>query len=160
MRRIIRSKDEIENIYRTYADTIYRICFAYMKNEADAGDIVSETFVQLIKKGPAFENKEHEKAWLIRVATNLCVNALKHWSRRCIDIDGLYDISAHEINLDETMEVILRLPEKYKTVIYLYYYEGYNCEEIAMMLKKPSSTVRNHLAEARRILKERLGDIT
>lgn len=159
MRRIIRSKDEIENIYRTYANIIYRVCFAYMKNEADAEEMVSETFVQLIKKGPEFDNKEHEKAWLIRVATNLCINALKHWNRRCVDIDCIYDVSTHDIVLDETMEVILGLPEKYKTVIYLYYYEGYNCEEIALMLHKSSSTVRNHLAEGRRILKERLGDI-
>lgn len=57
---------------------IYRICFAYMKNVPEAEDMVSDTFVQLIKKAPYFENAEHEKAWLIRVATNLCKNALKH----------------------------------------------------------------------------------
>lgn len=61
--------------------------------------------------------------------------------------------------IDETMELVLTLSDKYKTVVYLYYYEGYNTEEIARILKKPSSTVRNHLIEARQLLKERLGEI-
>ena len=68
-------------------------------------------------------------------------------------------IEEEEMKIDETMEAIQNLPDKYKTVVYLFYYEGYNSEEIATMLKKPSSTVRNHLREARGILKERLGEI-
>jgi RNA polymerase sigma-70 factor (ECF subfamily) len=50
------------------------------------------------------------------------------------------------------------LPDKYKTALYLYYYEGYNSADIAKMLKKPASTIRNYLMEARKIMKERLGD--
>lgn len=72
MKKVIRSNDEIEIIYRKYNNMMYRICFAYMKNVPEAEDMVSDTFVQLIKKAPYFENAEHEKAWLIRVATNLC----------------------------------------------------------------------------------------
>ena len=56
------------------------------------------------------------------------------------------------------MEVIKTIPSKYKIVVYLYYYEGYNSKEISKILKKPSSTIRNHLTEAREILRERLGD--
>ncbi len=159
MKGTIRTKEEIEKIYSTYGDMIYRICFSYMKNDADTEDIVSETFIQLIHKSPSFVNDEHEKAWLIRVATNLCKNSLKHWRRRCIDIDSANVISDSCNMIDETMELVLTLSDKYKTVVYLYYYEGYNTEEIARILKKPSSTVRNHLIEARQLLKERLGEI-
>ena len=63
------------------------------------------------------------------------------------------------MHIDETMEAIRNLPDKYKTVVYLFYYEGYKSEEIAKILKKPSSTIRNHLREARSILRERLGEI-
>lgn len=159
MKKIVRSNDEIERIYHKYNNMIYRICFAYMKNVPEAEDMVSDTFVQLIKKAPYFENAEHEKAWLIRVATNLCKNALKHWQTKCVHMDGMEDMSGNEMHIDETMEAIRNLPDKYKTVVYLFYYEGYKSEEIAKILKKPSSTIRNHLREARSILRERLGEI-
>ncbi len=159
MRKTVRSNSEIERIYHEHSNTIYRICFAYMKNSSDAQDMVSDTFFQLIKKAPLFESSEHEKAWLIRVATNLCKNSLKHWSKKCIDIDTIVDMAGEEMYIDETMETIKKLPDKYKTVVYLYYYEGYSSEEIAKILKKPSSTIRNHLREARQILKEKVGDV-
>lgn len=159
MKKVIRSNDEIERIYHEYSNMIYRICFAYMKNVSEAEDMVSDTFVQLIRKAPSFKNAEHEKAWLIRVATNLCKNALKHWQKKCVHMDEMEDASGEEMKIDETMEAIRNLPDKYKTVVYLFYYEGYNSEEIATILKKPSSTVRNHLREARGILKERLGEV-
>lgn len=160
MKKTIRSNAEIERIYREYNNTIYRICFAYMKNASEAEDLVSDTFFQLIKKGPSFENAEHEKAWLIRVASNLCKNSLKHWRRKCVDIDAVAETPGEKLYVDETLEVIKNLPNKYKTVVYLYYYEGYNSGEIAEILKKPSSTIRNHLKEAKAILRERLGDIS
>lgn len=74
-------------------------------------------------------------------------------------MDGMEDMSGNEMHIDETMEAIRNLPDKYKTVVYLFYYEGYKSEEIAKILKKPSSTIRNHLREARSILRERLGEI-
>lgn len=74
-------------------------------------------------------------------------------------MDGMEDMSGDEMHIDETMEAIRNLPDKYKTVVYLFYYEGYKSEEIAKILKKPSSTIRNHLREARSILRERLGEI-
>lgn len=85
-----------------------------------------------------------------------CVKAL---AEKMCYMDGMEDVSGEEMKIDETMEAIQNLPDKYKTVVYLFYYEGYNSEEIATILKKPSSTVRNHLREARGILKERLGEI-
>ena len=144
---LLRTDKEIAEIYKRHSKTVYRVCFAYMKNPADTEDAVQDTFFQLIKSGPAFESEEHEKAWLIRTATNICKNVLRHWWRR------------HEnIETDDIFQVVMELPEKYKTVVYLYYYEGYTSVEIAGILKKPQSTIRNYLHEARAILKERLGD--
>ena len=133
-----------------------------MKNPADTEDAVQDTFFQLIKSGPAFESEEHEKAWLIRTATNICKNMLKHWWRRHENIEDHYDIESPEAvdiaKADDVLSAVMGLPDKYKTVVYLYYYEGYSSVQIADILAKPQSTVRNYLREARAILKERLGD--
>lgn len=69
---LLRTDKEIAEIYKRHSKTVYRVCFAYMKNPADTEDAVQDTFFQLIKSGPAFESEEHEKAWLIRTATNIC----------------------------------------------------------------------------------------
>lgn len=149
---------EITGIYERHKLMIYRVCFTYMKNIVDTEDMVQNTFIQLIKTKKRFESEEHEKAWLIRTASNLCKNALKHWWRKRKNIDDYYGLQSQEIiEIDETFTVVMNLPNKYKTVVYLYYYEGYSSVEIAKTLGKPGSTIRNHLHEARKILKEKLG---
>ncbi len=156
---LLRTDKEIAEIYTRHGKTVYRVCFAYMKNPADAEDAVQETFFRLIRSGPAFDSEEHEKAWLIRTASNVCKNTLRHWWRRRENIDDCHDLpSSDHPEIDDVFQAVLELPAKYKAVIYLYYYEGYSGTEIAGMLKKPQSTVRNHLHEARALLRERLGD--
>ena len=156
---LLRTDEEIAEIYRRHSSTVYRVCFAYMKNPADTEDAVQDTFFRLIKAGPAFESTEHEKAWLIRTATNVCKNAVRHWWRKRENIDDLRDVlPAEELKTDDVIRTVLELPDKYKTAVYLYYYEGYTGVEIAKLLKKPQSTIRNYLHEARLILRERLGD--
>ena len=84
---LLRTDKEIKEIYERHRQTVYRVCFAYMKNSEDAADAVQETFIRLIRKAPAFENTEHEKAWLIRTASNICKDELKHWWRKHDDKD-------------------------------------------------------------------------
>ena len=69
--------DGIENIVRTYGNTLYRLCFVMLGNESDAEDAVQESFIKYLQKAPSFENTEHEKAWLITVATNQCKDILR-----------------------------------------------------------------------------------
>ena len=143
-----------ELVYRRHVQTVYRVCYAYMRNSAEAEDAVSETFCRMIKSAPDFEGEEHEKAWLIRVAVNVCKNMLKHWwnKREPLDAHGELTTSAADDDSD-VMEHIKRLPDKYKAPVYLYYCEGYKGDEIASILGVPSSTVRNWLREARFLLK-------
>lgn len=156
---LLRTDEEIAEIYERHKRTVYRVCFAYMKNTADTEDAVQDTFFRLIKAGPAFENTEHEKAWLIRTATNVCKNAVRHWWRKRENIEDLRDVlPAEETEPDRTIQTVLELPNRYKTAVYLYYYEGYTGAEIAKLLKKPQSTIRNYLHEARIMLRERLGE--
>lgn len=156
---LLRTDKEIAEIYSRHVKTVYRVCFAYMKDPADAEDAVQETFFKLIRSGPAFDGEEHEKAWLIRTASNVCKNVLRHWWRRRESIEDCPTLTgSDEPEIDDVFQAVMALPDKYKAVVYLHYYEGYSGAEIAGILKKPQSTIRNHLHEARAILKERLGD--
>ena len=155
---LLRTDKEIAEIYGRHMKTVYRVCFAHMKNLTDTEDAVQDTFYQLIKTGAVFESEEHEKAWLIRTATNLCKNVLRNWWRKresMEDYENLLESTSTEI--DDTFNVVMGLPCKYKTVVYLYYYEGYTSVEISKILEKPQSTIRNYLHEARGILREKLG---
>lgn len=77
MKSSLRTDEEIEKIYNRHVDTVYRVCFSFMKNEADTEDLVQETFLKLIMSGKSFTSQEHEKAWLIVAASNACKDALK-----------------------------------------------------------------------------------
>lgn len=158
MHSSLRTDEEIEEIYNRYFDTIYRVCFSFMKNEADTEDIVQETFLKLITSDKPFQSKSHEKAWLIVTACNTCKDALKHWRRKVEDIDDYPSLEAAKLSRDEhILSAVLALPIKYKEVVFLYYYEGYQTSEIARMLHCSGSAVRNRLMRARKILKKYLG---
>jgi len=147
--------DYFKDIYERRFDMAYRVCFSYMKNAHDAEDLVAIVFEKLIKKKMIFESEEHEKAWLLRTAINQCKDNLKHWWRRNSHIDNHQNLESPTVlQENHTLEVVLGLPKRYKDVIYLYYYEGYSTVEISEILKRPHSTIRNHMSEARHLLKE------
>jgi RNA polymerase sigma-70 factor (ECF subfamily) len=150
----------IEIIYKTHVNTVYRVCFTYMKNPADTEDAVSDTFIRLMKHTPVLQSEEHEKAWLIRTAVNVCKDSLKHSRRKQANIDDYAETLAAppSFEVDDISHAITQLPDKYKSVVYLHYFEGYTSVEIAKMLGKTDSTIRYFLAQARKILKESLGD--
>lgn len=158
MPSLLRTDKEIIDIYKRNADTVYYVCYSFMKNKPEAEDMVQETFLRLISTGKRFENERHEKAWLIVTASNLCRNSLKrHW-RRDESIEDNPALAQQVAKSDnEVLEAILTLPKDYKTVVYMYYYEGYSGEEIARYLHCPHATVRTRLARARKLLKQMLG---
>ena len=145
-----------EEVYERRFDMVYRVCFSYMKNTADTEDAVSQVFEKLLNnsKGLTFKDIEHEKAWLLRTAINQCYDNLKSWRRKVENIDDYENLQAENALLDnDVLKAVLELPERYKDVVYLYYYEGYSTAEVAQILKKPQSTVRSHMREARILLK-------
>jgi len=155
---LLRTDREIAELYGRHKKTVYRVCFAYMKNTADTEDAVQEAFFRLIKAGPAFESEEHEKAWLIRTAANICKNVLRHWWRKGENLESCETLHGNgTMDTDDVLGAVMGLPNRYKTVVYLYYYEGYDSVEISKILGKPQSTVRNHLHEARSALRSKLG---
>lgn len=156
MSSLLCADKEIERLYDKYVDMVYQICFLYLKNKADTEDIVQQTFIKLLTNQKPFTNEEHVKAWLIRTSSNLCKNQLKHWWRKNTDLDTIYEAGKKDTK-DETLEYLFRLPEKYKTVIYLYYYMGYSTEEISKIMHQKNTTVRSLLCRGRERLKDLLG---
>lgn len=167
-RKAHRTPEEIAAVYGRQMPTVWRVCRTYMKSTADTEDAAAETFLALIRSSPAFESGEHEKAWLIRTACNICRSMLRRAYRKNESLEALEEEGdrpefaapgwAGDWENRRLWEEVEALPERFRVTVYLYYYEGYKTEEIAKILGKPSSTVRNWLSEARKLLKERLGD--
>ena len=161
MTTLLRTDKDIEDIYRRYVDMLYRVAYSFMKNSADAEDMVQETFIRLLRSGTSFASEQHEKAWLIVTVSNLCRSALRSpWQRRTGLDDMAEPPAAADATPDETLEAVLALPEDYKLPVYLFYYEGYPTAEIARMLGVAPATVRSRLNRARKKLKLTLGGDT
>ena len=154
----VQKKEYLAEIYRRNLDTVYRVCWLYMKNQSDTEDAVSDTFVRLMRSDMSFENEEHEKSWLIVTARNICKDVLKSPKYKNEPLDE--NMLTGETITDETLIVVKELPEKYRTALYLHYYEGYSCGEIAQMLGTIKSTVISRLARGRKILKKMIGGDT
>ena len=146
--------DGIENIVRTYGNTLYRLCFVMLGNESDAEDAVQESFIKYLQKAPSFENTEHEKAWLITVATNQCKDILRFRKRHPqTDLENLRETP--QLSSDSgILEALMTLPEKFRFVLTLYYVEEYRIEDIAKMIGRTPSAVKMRLQKARRLLEE------
>lgn len=147
------SRDEFEAFYNKYKEYVYRLCYTYMKRAADAEDCAEDVFVKVLSYNLKFNGEEHEKRWLAVAASNHCKNKLKKRNRDEAPLSETAETEEENKN-DEVLQAVLSLPDKYKSVVWLYYYDGYNTAEIAAILKKPASTVRNLLSEARAILKK------
>lgn len=148
------SRDEFEEFYSKYREYVYRLCYTYMKRAADAEDCAEDVFVKVLSAGLKFNGEEHEKRWLAVAASNHCKNKLKKRNRDGASLTDVADEAQAENENDGVLQAVLGLPDKYKSVVWLYYYDGYKTAEIAAILKKPASTVRNLLSEARAILKK------
>ncbi len=142
-----------EQKYQLYSEMLYKIAFVYFGNSSDAEEMVQETFIKLCYHAPKFENSAHEKAWLIRVISNLCKNQLKTaWKKQ---VETREDMSEYlqDSRDSELLELVIALPTKLKAPIYLYYYEGYSVLEISNILKLSQSAVKMRLKRARQKLK-------
>lgn len=158
---------KIKEIYDRNWDSLYRLCLIYMQNQEDACDMVQETFVRLLQyigrqeeKTEVFRDEDHERAWLRTVACNLCKNELSHWWRRKRQeveaIENLFEPGQAVQEHGEILEDILEMPEKYRVLIYLHYYEGYSVEEIGNILKEKPSTLRSRISKGRKLLEKKL----
>ncbi len=152
------TKEMLEKIYRRHYLTVYRLALAKCGGrQENANDIFGDVFLQLAKylrKGNRFNDENHEKAWLIRVTLNCSKVILRTY--------GIFGENPEEKGYylpessGEIYEAVMRLPEKYRVVIHLFYFEGYQIREIASLLRVNENTVKSRLSRARKMLKKNI----
>ena len=151
----MQKENDINEIIEKYSDMVYRIALTRTGCIENAEDIFQDVFIKFSEKKPKFENEEHEKAWFIRVTINMTKNMNNSsWNKKIVTLDESITFETKEEN--EVFSVVCQLPQNYKTVIYLSYYEGYKVKEIASLMKTREGTVKTCLFRAREILREKL----
>lgn len=152
---LLRSKKELSEIYERQVDMIYRVCFMYFNgNDSDIEDAIQTTFLKLLKASTQFENTEHEKAWLIVTTSNVCRNMLSSTWKKRVELDSeKLERQSISAKIDKTLEYVMELPDKYKAAVYMFYYEGYSCKEIAKSMGKTENSVWGYLNKGRKLLK-------
>ena len=152
-------EEDVREAVLKYSDMLYKICVVILCNEQDAQDAIQETFCRYLEKKPDFRDEEHEKAWLIRVATNTSRDMIRFRIRHPkVSIDDL-ESSLVAPEQKETLRELLELPAKQKMVIYLHYVEGYQIKEIADILGITEGAVKMRLQRGRELMKLSLEEV-
>jgi len=150
----LRTDDCVDEVVDKYANMVYRLALAHMKSKHDAEDVFQDVFLRYILKPRSFESEEHRKAWLIRVTINRSRSIWGAWFRKNEPLDDFLAVETEPDN--DLSEYLALLPQKYRSVIHLFYYEDLSVKQISEILGAKESTVRTWLTRARSILSEKL----
>lgn len=148
----------LQELVDKYRNNLYAVAFNVCKNAEDAEDVVQDTFIQYYSTGKQFETEQHVRAWLIRVAINKAKNInSSFWRKNKVSLEEYMETLIFETKESaELFETVMKLPEKYRIAIHLFYYEDYTTSEIADILKISVSNVKVRLSRGRSLLKETL----
>ncbi len=151
-------RQSVQELMEKYRHNLYAVAFNICKSPDDADDVVQETFIQYYITNKNFKDEQHIRAWLIRVAINKAKNVTNtFWRRNKVSLEEYMETLAFESKeSSELFESVLKLPEKYRIAIHLYYFEDYSTGEIADILKISLSNVKARLSRGRMLLKEAL----
>lgn len=151
-------EEDIERVVHTYSTMLLRFTMHHVKEEAQAQDIVQNVFLKYMEKQPAFIDEEHEKAWLLRVASNMCKDFLRHWwnrKRKIISMNDTQFVMKME-NEYSVLEEVRKLSFHQRNAIYLFYFEDYSMKEIAQIFHVKEGTVSSWLTRARKHLRKQM----
>jgi RNA polymerase sigma-70 factor (ECF subfamily) len=172
--------DTFEQDALSYLDALYRTGLRMTRSEADAEDLVQETYIRAFRHRDQFTTGTNLKAWLFRILTNTFINSYRRKATQpeTTELDGIEETtlyrrmaqgpasSASEPEREvidsmvdtEVKQALEELPERFRTVVLLDV-EGFSYREIAEMLDIPIGTVMSRLHRARRSLQKRLYDL-
>lgn len=143
----------LRQVMERYGDMVYRLALAQTHSSHDADDVFQEVFLRYLRAAPAFREEEHRKAWLLRVTVNCCKKLHgSFWRRHTVALSET--LPAQNPEEGELLGLLEGLPQKYRAVLHLYYYEGYATEEIAAILGRSPGTVRSQLSRGRALLRD------
>ena len=159
----MRDSANITSTVHEHADTVLRVCTLYFHARPERDDAFQETFLKYAQSDREFADREHVKAWLIRVAANTCKDMLKKAEAKTVLLDEIDEAAKPSFHseddnpaADKLNDALQRLDEKYRVALFLMYYEGYTAKEIARIMEMPENTVYTNLARGREKLKEML----
>ncbi len=149
-------KQSTQELVTLYQSSLFAAAFNVCKNVQDAEDVVQDTFIQYYISNKEFDSEQHIRAWLIRVAINKAKNASRtFWRQNKLSLEDYMESLTFETPEDEHLfETVMSLPEKYRIVIHLFYYEDYVVSEIAGILKLSQSNVKVRLSRGREMLRK------
>ena len=149
-------KQQVAALYEAYSRDVYRLALSWLHSVHDAQDILQSVFLKLLDKDITIF-PGGEKAWLLTCTANACKNHLRaFWQRNTEPLD---DKIALPTNEDRSLwEAVGKLKPNYRAVIHLYYYEGYQQDEIAKILGISRTAVQTRMQRAREILKKELNE--
>lgn len=154
----------LEKIMIEYGNELVRLAFSYVKDTEIAKDMVQNTFIKCYKNLESFRFDAQIKTWLYRITINECKDYLKSWNYKMVQVKSFINETAKSIlpstektvinkyNNEEIKDTIFSLPKVYREVVYLYYYDSLNTEEIAKVLDIPANTVKTRLRRAKQRL--------
>jgi len=158
-------KDSIlEEMMIEYGNELVRLAFSYVKDTEIAKDMVQNTFIKCYKNLDSFRYDAQIKTWLYRITINECKDYLKSWNYKMVQVKSFMNETARSIspsvektvidkyNSEEMKDTILSIPKVYREVVFLYYYDSLNSEEIATVLDIPVNTVKTRLRRAKQKL--------
>ncbi len=154
-------QEELAAFYERHSPAVFRLCMSYLRNTHDAADAVQDTFLKWLAARPQLENERHEIGWLVMTAGNVCRDILRKRRRHPQEsLDAAYGLGSEESGFGRTevFDAVAALPDKYKNVIFLFYYEDMSTAEISRVTGIRKSTVTSLLTRGRRLLKKALGD--
>lgn len=159
-------EDYLTFLMDSYGNSVFRMCYAYLKDYQLAEDVAQETFIRVYQHYGKFRNQSSIKTWIIQIAINLCKNKMRtHWWKERLQQVFLETEKAVTENYDSVLdghlilEEIGKLPLKYREVILLYYYQEFEISEIAEILNMKESTIKVRLVRAREKLKPNLREV-
>lgn len=168
----LKAVESFEQVMGFYMPMVYRIAFSRLGNAHDAEDITQDVFLKYYRAALTYNDEEHRKAWLIRCAIN-CSKSLvtSAWFRHRASDEGLENMeengeflgSGGDIDKIEqknaVMSAVMKLPEKYRTVIHLFYFEDMSVAQISSATGIREATVKSQLSRARELLKPMLKEV-
>ena len=148
----------VQELVDMYKNNIYAAAFNICKSSADAEDVVQETFLQYYITKKEFDDEKHIRYWILRVAINKAKNIQSSFRRKKeMSLEDYVETLTFETpESRELFEEVMKLPEKYRVVIHLFYYEDYSIKEIAKILRVTESSVKVRLSRGRAKLKDAL----
>ena len=152
----LRTEINLQRLYQQLLPTIYRAAYMYMKNPCDSEDAAQEAFLRLVQSKRVFSEEGQVKAWLIVTVGNICKDMLRRRSRRDVNLDDHPELPAPSRERGDLLAALLALPEKFKTSMFVYYYEGFSVREIARAMGQPEGTVKSWLHRGRELLRREL----